>query len=85
MGKKDCTFNSTFNSTQKMETIDIQIPKGVRYMSDYPQLTSIYTSSAWQVHTKQTINRLWRNYSFPPQREATCPYISENQHLNLKV
>lgn len=39
---------STLPSTQKiMERIDIQIPKGVRYMSDYPQLTSILPSSPY--------------------------------------
>ena len=36
-----------------METIDFQIPKGVRYMSDYPQLTSILPQHGKCILNKQ--------------------------------
>lgn len=48
------TLPSTLPSTQKiMERIDIQIPKGVRYMSDYPQLTSILPQHGRFILNKQ--------------------------------
>lgn len=48
MSKKDCTLNS-----KNMETIDIHIPNGIRYMSDYLGLMDILPQQGKYILNKQ--------------------------------
>ena len=48
MSKKDCTLNSKI-----METIDIHIPNGIRYMSDYLGLMNILPQQGKYILNKQ--------------------------------